>query len=249
MVKEALKKVGRPFQFKTAHITPMGLFEILREFPDQTIVLDDVTELFRNQIARQILLAALGGKAGEPRHLSYASNKEKKGVDFLGGIIAISNLPLANDPVTNALKSRIAPVEFEPTDEQLAAFAHELSLKPHHDLSYTERRRVTEFIAYESNANASRLDLRHYYKALETYRHGKDGHAQTPWTELVRADLHQRVSTASSVSHDDHEIALAIQAEFPLKSQKAERDKAWIEQTGKSVDSFYRHIRRERGGN
>ena len=72
-VKEELEQLDRPWVIKNARMTPMGLFDFLANHPEHVIVLDDITSLFKNEQALQILLAALDGQPGEPRLVTYKS--------------------------------------------------------------------------------------------------------------------------------------------------------------------------------
>jgi hypothetical protein len=90
-----MKSANKPWELRNARMTPMGLFSLLGEFPDRTIVLDDVGELFKSAGALQILLAALDGEPRTPRAVTYVKDGFQEVIQFSGGIIAISNLPLA----------------------------------------------------------------------------------------------------------------------------------------------------------
>jgi hypothetical protein len=141
-------------------MTPMGFFKLLAMYPQHTLILDDVTELFKKVEARQIFLAALDGEPGQARPVHYVSHKTQGVVQFSGGIIAISNLPLKDDPVLNALKSRIVPLEHEPSDEHLAAFMLQLAEQAHGDMTPDQCQEVVQFLIAEQTASEQRLDLR-----------------------------------------------------------------------------------------
>ena len=59
---------------------------------------------------------------GQPRTITYKSKDKEVRFEFTGSIIAISNIPLRQDPLARALGSRIVMLEHEPTDEEIAAF-------------------------------------------------------------------------------------------------------------------------------
>lgn len=240
-VEHPLCQLGKPFVMRTALMTPLGLFSLLKDHPDKIIVLDDVTELFKREQAKQILLAALGGKPGEPRAVSYVSNTVNETIYFSGGIIAISNLTLADDPVSRALKSRITPIEFAPSDQQIAAYVRQLALEPHQDLTASEQLDVVDFLIMETANFGIQLDLRHFSKALNHFRQYRDHKATTHWHDLVRGDLRQVVAPRART---EQEVALEIQERYPGRNQTEERQKAWTEATGKlTLDSYYRHVR------
>ena len=51
--------IREPYTYQRGHLTPMGLFELIAEHPDDVIVLDDLTSVLDSDVALQILLSAL----------------------------------------------------------------------------------------------------------------------------------------------------------------------------------------------
>jgi hypothetical protein len=188
-VEEQLAQLDIPWVCQNARMTPMGLFDFLAEHPEHVVVLDDIGSLFKNEAALQILLAALGGKPGQPRRVTYKSKDQEQRFFFSGGIIAISNVPLRNDPLAHALGSRITMLEHEPLDEEIAAFMRLLASEGFGELAPKECLDVVEFLINETRNVDQRLDLRHLTKAWQDYRQCVNGHAQTPWQDLVRTSL------------------------------------------------------------
>lgn len=193
-VKKELEQLDKPWVIKNARMTPMGLFDFLADHPEHVIVLDDITSLFKNEQALQILLAALDGTPGQPRLVTYKSKDKDERIWFTGSIIAISNIPLRHDPLARALGSRVVMLEHEPTDEEIAAFIRDLASEGHADLSPNECLEVTEFLIAETRAMDQRLDLRHLNKAWQDYRQATQGDALTLWEDLVRSSLQKQVA-------------------------------------------------------
>ena len=82
-----------------------------------------MSAILSNAIALQILMAALGNQpnyTGE-RVVTYGRQGQYTPVRFTGGIIIISNLELHATPLMEALKSRVHYLNYDPTDEQIAA--------------------------------------------------------------------------------------------------------------------------------
>ena len=157
-------------------------------------MLDDIASLFKNDQALQILLPALDGDPGSaPELITYKSKDQDQTVEFTGGIIAISNVPLRCDPLARALGSRLTMLEHEPTDEQVAAFMRLLASKGFADLSSEECQEVAEFVIVETREYELRLDLRHLTKAWQDFRQDKHGKSETPWQDLVRTSLQKSV--------------------------------------------------------
>lgn len=188
-VKEELEQMTAPSVIRNARMTPMGLFEYLYEHPEHVVVLDDIATLFKQPPALQILMAALDGDPMKPRKVTYKSKDKDLEFYFSGGIVAISNLPLANDPLANAVSSRVVLLEHEPTDEELAAFMRKLALDGYKDLTAEQCHEVVAFVVDETRTCDRRLDLRHLTKAYEDRRQWEDGLSETPWQELVRTSL------------------------------------------------------------
>lgn len=188
-VRQELRSLDIPWAYQNARMTPMGLFCFLADHPEHVIVLDDIPSLFRNDQAVQILMAALGGEPGKPRTITYKSKDEDHSVEFTGGIIAISNVPLRSDPLARALGSRVTVLEHEPTDDQIAAFMRMLALQGYQDMAPSECLDVVEFLIHETREYDQRLDLRHLTKGWQDYRQFKHGRAVTHWKDLVRTSL------------------------------------------------------------
>ena len=108
----------------------------------------------------QILLAALDGDPGKPRLVRYKSKDRDEAINFTGSIIAISNVRLRRDPVTDALVSRISVLDHNPTDDQIVAFMRQQALKGYEDLTPTECCEVVEFVVQASRQNDYQLDMR-----------------------------------------------------------------------------------------
>lgn len=65
------KEIREIYAYQRGHLTPVGLFELIAEHPDEVIVLDDLVTIFRSDIALQILLSALEARqaAGQRERL------------------------------------------------------------------------------------------------------------------------------------------------------------------------------------
>ena len=188
-VCEQLNKLDVPWIIQNARITAIGLFELLLEHPEHVVVLDDTPTLFKDKPALQILLAALDGHPSQPRVISYRSKDRDDRFEFAGGVIAISNLPLNQDPLARALASRVVMLEHEVDDAMLRAFLKQLALEGHEDLSPPECLEVLEFITAETRQSALSLDVRFYFKGLNDYRQAKCGDSVCGWRDLVRSSL------------------------------------------------------------
>lgn len=249
-VSETLNELGTPWILRNSRMSPMGLWCLLEEHPEHTVVLDDISTLFNEVSALQIFMAALGGRPGESRTITYTTKDkhERKSFEFTGGIIAISNVPLRRDPLADAVASRVVRLEHEPSDEMVAAFMRKQALKGYQDMTPEECLEVVEFAIAETRACDYRLNLRVMEKAWQDYRLDKHGKANCSWEELVKSSLKRIVTQGrpkltgrADRKAMEQEIALDLFRRYP--SDKALRDAQWREQTGKAPDSLYRRHR------
>jgi hypothetical protein len=238
-VKEELEQSGVPWVCMNARMTPMGLFELMAEHPEHVIVLDDIGTLFKEAQAMQILLAALDGTPGEARTVKYKSKDRDLKIDFSGAIIAISNVPLRNDPLSQALGSRIVQLEHEPTDEEIAALMRKLALKGFEDLRPDECLDVVNFLVSETRECDQRLDLRHLNKAWQDFRQTRHGNAKTPWKDLVRTSLRKLASEVVLPMTKQQEIACQRELVKHLMEQYPNDTEQQIIASGLSKSTFY----------
>lgn len=238
-VKGQLDQIGVAWVYKNARMTPMGLFSFIAEHPDQVLVLDDIGSLFKSEQALQILLSALDGDPQKARVVTYKSKDEDLRVQFTGGIIALSNSPLRADPLAKALGSRVVLVEHEPTDEEIAAYIHQLALKGADGLTATECIEVSEFLISETRDADLRLDLRQFDKAVRDFRQYKNGHAHTSWRDLVRTSLMKIATESNELLSKKEEIENQRQLVRQAIQQFPDDTHAQLSATGLKKSTFY----------
>ena len=219
-VMETLEALEKPWTYRNSRMSAMGLWCLLEEHPEHTVVLDDISTLFEQKGALQIIMAALGGSPGKPRTVTYVTKDERKQFEFSGGIIAISNVPLNRDPLADAVASRVVLLEHEPSDEMLAAFMRDRAAQGYEDMTPEECLEVVEFVIQETRACDYRLDLRYMKKAWQDYRLDKHGLALRPWKELVRSSLKRIVTPETSVGRSDRkaweqQVAIDLFKRYP----------------------------------
>lgn len=253
IVRTTLLEEKCAYHYHDGHLTPMGLFDLLAEQHDRVIVLDDVSELFTQRIALQLLLAALGNQPDETgvRMVKYRRRGIEETIRFEGGIIMISNLDLASGPVLQALKSRVHYLHYAPSDDQIAAMMRTIAAKGWRTLAPQECLEVAEFLISESQRLGTRLDLRLLVdKAFPDYLQHQNGDAETHWKDLICTTLEEQLvelkhtAPASKLSRaetksQDQDIVREIVAGYATQK---ERIAAWEEQTGKSERAFYRRL-------
>ena len=247
-VQDTLERLDTPWTYRNSRMSPMGLYCLLEEHPEHTVVLDDIHTLFGQDAALQILMAALGGRPGQARTVTYTTKDERKSFEFTGGIIAISNLPLGRDPMADAVASRVARLEHEPSDEMIAAFMRAQSLRGFEDVTPRECLEVVEFVISETRACDYRLDLRAMNKAWQDYRLDLHGKANRTWRDLVRSSMKRLVGKDRPRPQGrDERIAWETQIAEELferyPDDKRRRDAEWEQRVGTSPHSLYRRMR------
>ena len=119
------QEIGEPYCYQRGHLTPVGLFELLADHPDEVVVLDDLVTIFKSDVALQILLSALEhpgpGDRTRTRIVRYRRKGEEVRVAFRGGVICVSNRELHDDELLGAFKSRVHTLNYDPSDAQLGA--------------------------------------------------------------------------------------------------------------------------------
>src|SRR6185436_16593653 len=51
------QEIREPYTYQRGHLTPIGLFELIAEHPEDVIVLDDLATVLDSDVAMQILLS------------------------------------------------------------------------------------------------------------------------------------------------------------------------------------------------
>ncbi|MBX9671782.1 MAG: hypothetical protein K2X93_29605, partial [Candidatus Obscuribacterales bacterium] len=186
-VTSILEEEEASYEVVAGHITGVGLFRTFQKNPHSTIVLDDVTAIFKNEVGKQILLSALGkGKNGE-RWVGYHKASMQERCLFFGGVIAISNLMLGCDPVSIALQSRVNAIEYIPEQEEIRAFIkHIAESKGFDNMTIEESKELASFVITISLEEGKALDLRSITKSAEVYVASKSGTLESTWQDLVR---------------------------------------------------------------
>ena len=256
-VKNVLdRELGEIFEYQHGQLTPMGLFDLIAAHRDDVIVLDDLSHLFRNEVALQVLLSALEPpkERDRSRVVKYKRQNHEQRVVFRGGIICISNRELHSDELLAAFKSRVPVLNYDPSDAQLGALMLGLAElgwpadRP--SIPAAGCREVAEFVIAEMIRRGSRFDLRIFLdKALPLYQQWKDGEAESDWRDLVTASIEehlievrhegQKPETRAQRKEEEHRVLREILREH---SSREERVEAWVTRTGKSERAFYRRL-------
>lgn len=249
-----LDKLAVSHHYSNGHLTPIGLFELIAENRDRVIVLDDVSAIFNQPIALQLLLAALGNShdGSRTRYVNYKTAKGEVRIPFTGGVIAISNLALNghHNTILRALRDRIFTINYEPSDEQIIALIQSIAAKGVNRFPPTDCTKVCNFLVHECQIREIRPSVRLFVdKAMRDFEVYQDGLTETHWKDLIRSNLEQQLVELQHPTNDlsrkeqlaaEQRIALEVMLSFETKT---ERIAEWTSRTGKSQASFYRRIK------
>lgn len=252
-VCSTLDKLAARYTYSNGHLTPIGLFDLLAEHRDKIIVLDDVSAIFGQPIALQLLLAALGSPhtGSRDRPVTYKTARETRKISFSGGVVCISNLPLDghHHAVLAALKDRAFVINYEPTEEQIIALVMRLAEEGVGDVSPDDAKMVATYLIAECASRGVRPSVRLFVdKALRDFMLFAAGQCETHWRDLVVSNLEQ---TLVELKHPTNDLTRADQIEAERRmaldihlsyATKAERLEAWKTRAGKSQAAYYRRL-------
>ena len=246
------------YTIQRGHLTPLGLFDLIASHPDEVIVLDDISTIFKSDVSLQILLAALEHPTSSDgtRVLKYRRQGREERVAFKGGIIAISNRELHDTELLEAVKSRVHVLNYDPSDAQLGALMLDIADRgwpagsSNPEINPDAARTVAHYLIGEMLRLECPFDLRLLCnKALPDYQQWMDGEAESNWRDLISASIEEHLVAVrhceetpvsrEARKEEDRSILQQIIRENPGRD---ERVRAWKAQTGKSERAYYRRL-------
>lgn len=255
-VRQYLDSNDIAYEYVPGKITPVGLFQTIEAHPHDIIVLDDVSAIFDDKAAVQLLLAALSAPAAGQtvRMVSYIKSNSKVVIPFTGSIIAISNLTLKNHQakLLEALRSRITTVHHNPSNAEVAAFLLELAAKGLKGLTPEECLEVARYLIeqVQSKGKDDILSIRLFVdKALNYFIAHKEQSIQMHWKDWVNITVNEELEqlhhdlqpvkpNIRMVKADNKEAVLDIIKSEPKASVQQELAK---QQLGISRASFFNY--------
>lgn len=254
LVQTTLDILNQRHAYSNGHLTPVGLFDLIEENPQSVIVLDDVSAIFEQPKALQILLAALGTPhdGSRTRPVRYKTATVDKIAYFEGSIIAISNLQLAGhaNAVLEALQDRVHVMAFEPTDEEVEAGIYEIAGTSPREVAAEDAVAVADFLLEQCREMGLRPSVRLFMdKALPDFRLWRAGNTESDWHDLVRSSVRQMVIPQQRGLRDltrkdqiasERNIVREICSTYCTRQ---ERLKAWRAKTRKGQSAFYRRFK------
>lgn len=250
-----LEEIDAPHVLYNSRMTGKGLFASLMAAPDAIHVLEDMERLTKDPDAQGVLRSALWSQPGRDRVVTWTTATDGKvSFSFRGGVILISNRPLADLPELRALATRIEVHRLEVSEAELIALMRELAGKGyrHRDnvgLGPEECLRVTEHLLRECRASGCPLDLRLQQKSFQTYLQWAADLSVTNWADLVAASVreatHQFRHQADTLSTEDRKARRRnILREVMAKGENPkQQEDEYCSRTGASRADLYRRRR------
>lgn len=255
-----LERQEIPHQLFNSRMTAKGLFLALAAAPDAVHVLEDMERITKDPDAQGVLRSALWSQPGHDRVVTWTTATDgKQRFIFRGGLILISNRPLANLPELKALATRIEVYQLDVTEDELTALMRDLASKGYSEdgrpvLSPEECILVTERLLKECRAAGCPLDLRLQQKAFQTYRQFAADCSVSHWEDLLAASVRE------ATCHFRHEMNTVapearkaqrrnvVREVMELTADAKEQERAYAERTGASRADFYRRKREVESG-
>ncbi len=249
-----------PYQLYNSRMTAKGLFQTLHNAPDAIHVLEDMERLTKDPDAQGVLRSALWAQPGHDRAVTWttATGGPQRFI-FRGGLILISNRPLADLPELRALATRIEVHRLDVTDAELTALMRDLAGKGYRVqdklvITPEECLKVTEYLLKECRAAGCPLDLRLQQKAFQTYLQFAADYSVSHWEDLIAASVRE------ATCHFRHEVNTnspeakktrrrnVVREIISMVADAKEQERAYMEKTGASRADYYRRKREVESG-
>jgi hypothetical protein len=251
-VLRQLDFLNAPYQLYNSRMTAKGLFLALAHAPDVTFVLEDVERLTRDPDSQGVLRSALWAQSGHDRAVTWTTATEgRQRVVFRGGLILISNRPLADLPELRALATRIEVHRLDVTEAELTALMRHVASQGYREqdkmvVGPDECLQVTEHLLNECRAAGCPLDLRLQQKSFQTYRQWEMDWSTSHWRDLIAASVreathHFRHESNTMPREDRRTQRRNILREIMLQTEDAlEQERLYVRQTKASRADFFR---------
>jgi protein gp37 len=262
-IETTLKDMGVNVSLIKGHITPQIFFDELCANPSGVIILDDVVHVLSNDTMVDLLLAGIGKQTNDvgKRIVPYKSSVRKgddKGkkaqpevVEFTGGIIIISNIPMGEHRLHMPLLGRMFPKEHDLTDDEMEVLFYKIAKKAFSidrdgkklKLTQKECREVAEFVLQKCKEIGLRPNVRHLVEIGFPCRLDRD--SSFHWKVHVEDGLREAhkiegALVAKVVEGRSDDISELINLVYESKSKKEVKDR-WMEK-GDSRATFFRKL-------
>jgi hypothetical protein len=257
-VLKQLALLKADYRVFNSRMTAKGLYLVLENYPDAVHVLEDMERLTNDRDAQGVLRSALWSQGDQERTVTWVTAEGEQRFGFRGGVIMLSNRPLANLPELQALATRISVFKLEVSDVEMAAQMRRIARngwsRYQHRLDAEQARAVAEYLIHECRAAHCPLDLRLLDHAASYYLLWESGHSACHWHDLVSSRVRQAacpfkhaVSNLSAAERQDRERDL-VRNILGQTEDAEERLRLWTGQTGKGKSTFYTRKRQVEAG-
>ena len=247
-----LGNLGACYQLYNSRMTAKGLFLAMKNAPDAILVLEDMERLTKDADAQGVLRSALWAQPGHDRILTWttATDGPQRFV-FRGGLIMISNRPLADLPELRALATRIEVHRLDVTDAELTALMLDLASRGYRQqdklvVGPEDCLKVTEHLLRECRASGCPLDLRLQQKSFQTYLQWESDWSSSHWGDLVAASVREATHHFRHDANTMPREARRTQRRNYLREiishtdDVKEQERLYTDQTGASRADFFR---------
>jgi hypothetical protein len=257
VVFQHLDSNGLPYELYNSRMTAKGLYRVLQQAPDALHVLEDMERLTKDPDAQGVLRSALWAQPGRERVVTWTTAKDgAERFEFRGGIIMISNRPLADLPELRALATRIQVHRYDVSDAELAAMMRDIAAKGHRvrdklaieklAIEPKECVLVTEFLLRECRTVGCPLDLRLQQKAFATYLQFTADCSVSHWQDLIAASVREahchfrHEANTDSKEERWKKLRNIVRALMKRTEDVQEQMRLYAEKTGRSRADFFR---------
>jgi hypothetical protein len=255
-----LESLDVSYQLYNSRMSAKGLYLALSKAPDAIFVLEDMERLTRDRDAQGVLRSALWAQPAHDRVVTWTTERDgAMRFIFRGGLILISNRPLADLAELRALASRIEVHRLEVTGPELAALMRDLAREGYRldgkvGIGPEECLQVTEYLLRECRKAGCPLDLRLQQKAFRSYLQYAADHSVNHWEDLIAADVRE---AASHFKHEQNTMSPearkarrrnVVREIIGRGGAAEEQERLYEERTGASRADFYRRKREVESG-
>jgi hypothetical protein len=249
-----LDELQANYRLYNSRMTAAGLFLVLGKHPDAIHVLEDMERLTDNKDAQGVLRSALWSQEGHDRVITWTTQTGgEQRVTFDGGIIMMSNRPLADLPELRAMASRIAVLKLEVTDPEIRALMYDLASKGYRRggkvaLEPGDCKEVADYLIAESRKAKVGLDMRLLLNSWHDYIQWDADKTCCHWHDLVANRVRQAVhnikeAIVATSTEERHEQRRQVVRDVMVETTDAEeRVRLFCERTGKKRSDYYRRM-------
>jgi hypothetical protein len=254
-VLRQLETLETTHQLFNSRMTAKGLFRTLQRAPDVVHVLEDMERLTKDADAQGVLRSALWSQPGHERVVTWTTATEgSEQFIFRGGLILISNRPLADLPELVALATRIEVHCLQVSDAEVEALMRDIAVAGYVRsgkvlIEPGECLEVTEYLLTECRRSGCPLDLRMQQKSFQTYLQWDSDHSVCHWKDLVTTSVREAAShfqyEADTASREERQVRRRKVLREILRQTKdtREQERLYAERTGASRADFFRRKR------